>query len=104
MSLCEEPLGSLTTPRPCIINIPKAFSKKLALTELDKSGAQANSVVPNRPHCGKLINRVVDGKAPEYWQRLATPAPRARRNARQLGDLQWTAAAPVLPVVGDSGN
>ena len=97
-------MGSLTAPRPCIINIRKALSKKLALFELGKSGAQTNSMVPNRPHGGRLINRVLEGKSREEWQQRATGLPRVRLNARQVADLEMIAVGAFSPLEGFMGS
>ena len=72
--------------------------------ELDKSGAQTDSMVPNRPHGGKLINRVLEGKSREDWQRLATRVPRVRLNARQLADLEMIAVGAFSPLEGFMGS
>jgi sulfate adenylyltransferase len=74
------------------------------LVELGKSGIETHSMVPNGPHGGRLINRVIEGKSREEWQRRATQLPRVRLNARQLADLEMVAVGAFSPLEGFMGS
>jgi sulfate adenylyltransferase len=82
----------------------EAFSTKFASEDLGKSGAQTNFMIPNRPHGGKLINKVLEGKALEEWQERAGRLPRVRLNTRQLADVEMIAVGAFSPLQGFMGS
>lgn len=57
-------------------------------------------MIPNRPHGGRLINRVLEGKAREEWVERATQLPRVCLNARQLSDVEMIAVGAFSPLEG----
>ncbi len=61
-------------------------------------------MIPNRPHGGKLINRILEGKAREEWLERAAQLPRVRLNARQLSDAEMIATGAFSPLQGFLGS
>jgi sulfate adenylyltransferase len=61
-------------------------------------------MIPNRPHGGKLINRVLGGKAREEWLERVAQFPRVRLNARQLSDVEMIAVGAFSPLEGFMGS
>ena len=58
----------------------------------------------NRPHGGRLINRVLEGKAREEWRQRAAQLPRVRLNARQIADVEMIAVGAFSPLQGFMGS
>jgi sulfate adenylyltransferase len=81
-----------------------AFSTKFAREDLCKTGAQTNFMIPNRPHGGKLINKVLEEKARDEWRERAARLPRVRLNARQLADVEMIAVGAFSPLEGFMGS
>lgn len=54
----------------------------------------------NRPHGGRLINRLVEGPAREQLLELAANLPKVQLNARQLSDLELIAIGAFSPLEG----
>jgi sulfate adenylyltransferase len=61
-------------------------------------------MIPNRPHGGRLINRVLEGKAREEWLQRAAQLPRVRLNARQISDVEMIAVGAFSPLEGFLGS
>src|SRR5260370_31250033 len=61
-------------------------------------------MIANRPHGGKLINRVLEGKAREEWLERVAQLPRVRLNARQLSDVEMIAVGAFSPLEGFIGG
>ena len=61
-------------------------------------------MIANRPHGGKLINRVLEGKAREEWLERVAQLPRVRLNARQLSDVEMIAVGAFSPLEGFMGS
>jgi sulfate adenylyltransferase len=61
-------------------------------------------MIPNRPHGGKLINRVLEGKAREEWLGRVAQLPRVHLNARQLSDVEMIAVGAFSPLEGFMGS
>ncbi len=58
----------------------------------------------NRPHGGRLINRILEGKAREEWLQRAALLPRVRLNARQMADVEMIAVGAFSPLEGFMGS
>jgi len=58
----------------------------------------------NRPHGGRLINRILEGRAREEWLQRAAQLPRVRLNARQLADVEMIAVGAFSPLEGFMGS
>jgi len=58
----------------------------------------------NRPHGGKLVNRVLDDQAREEWSRRAQHLPRLVLNSRQLSDTELIAVGAFSPLEGFMGK
>jgi len=58
----------------------------------------------NRPHGGRLINRILEGKAREERLQKAAQLPRVRLNARQLADVEMIAVGAFSPLEGFMGS
>ncbi len=54
----------------------------------------------NRPHGGRLIQRVLEGRAREEWLQRAGRFPRVRLNSRQLSDAELIAVGAFSPLEG----
>lgn len=61
-------------------------------------------MIPNRPHGGRLINRIPEGKAREEWLERAAKLPRVRLNSRQLSDAELIAVGAFSPLEGFLGS
>ena len=61
-------------------------------------------MIPNRPHGGKLINRVLEGEAREEWLERVAQLPRVHLNARQLSDVEMIAVGAFSPLEGFMGS
>jgi len=61
-------------------------------------------MIPNRPHGGTLINRVLEGEAREEWLERVAQFPRVRLNARQLSDVEMIAVGAFSPLEGFMGS
>jgi sulfate adenylyltransferase len=57
-------------------------------------------MVSTRPHGGRLINRIVEGKAREEWLQRAVKLPRVRLNTRQIADVEMIAVGAFSPLEG----
>jgi sulfate adenylyltransferase len=58
----------------------------------------------NQPHGGRLINRVLEGRAREEWLARAVKFPRIQLNARQLSDVELIAIGAFSPLEGFMGR
>jgi sulfate adenylyltransferase len=58
----------------------------------------------NRPHGGRLINRVLDGREREQWLERAPSLPRVQLNSRQLSDVELIAIGAFSPLEGFMGK
>jgi sulfate adenylyltransferase len=58
----------------------------------------------NRPHGGRLINRLVEGPAREQLLELAQKLPKVPLNARQLSDVELIAIGAFSPLEGFMGQ
>ena len=58
----------------------------------------------NRPHGGRLINRILEGKAREERLQKAAQLPRVRLNARQIADVEMIAVGAFSPLEGFMGS
>jgi sulfate adenylyltransferase len=58
----------------------------------------------NRPHGGRLINRLLEGPAREQMLERAARLPRIRLNARQLSDVELIAIGAFSPLTGFMGE
>lgn len=54
----------------------------------------------NRPHGGRLTNRVLEGRAREDWLERVHTLPRIQLNARQLSDVELIAVGAYSPLEG----
>ena len=54
----------------------------------------------NRPHGGRLINRLVEGAAREQLLELAERLPKVQLNARQLSDCELIGIGAFSPLEG----
>jgi sulfate adenylyltransferase len=61
-------------------------------------------VFPHRPHGGKLVNRVLEGKEREEWLARAETLPRMELNSRQLSDVHLIAIGAFSPLEGFMGR
>lgn len=61
-------------------------------------------MIPNRPHGGRLINRVPEGAAREELLLRAPKLPRVRLNPRQLSDVEMIAVGAFSPLEGFMGS
>jgi len=61
-------------------------------------------MIPNRPHGGRLINRVPEGSAREELLQRASKLPRVRLNPRQLSDVEMIAVGAFSPLEGFMGS
>ena len=61
-------------------------------------------MIPNRPHGGKLINRVLEGEAREERMERVAQLPKVRLNARQLSDVEMIAVGAFSPLEGFMGS
>ena len=61
-------------------------------------------MLPNRPHGGKLVNRVLEGKEREEWLARAERLPRVELNSRQLADVHLIAIGAFSPLEGFMGR
>jgi sulfate adenylyltransferase len=61
-------------------------------------------MIPNHPHGGKLINRVLEGKARERWLERVEQLPRVPLNARQSSDIEMIAVGAFSPLEGFLGS
>ena len=57
----------------------------------------------NRPHGGRLINRVLEGQARQQWQARAEQLPRLQLNPRQVSDVELIAVGAFSPLEGFMG-
>ena len=57
-----------------------------------------------RPHGGKLINRMLEGRDREQWIDRAEQLPRLKLNSRQLSDVELIAIGAVSPLTGFMGQ
>lgn len=60
-------------------------------------------MIPNRPHGGRLINRILEGAAREEWLARATRFPRVCLNDRQLSDIEMIVVGAFSPLEGFMG-
>ena len=60
--------------------------------------------MPNRPHGGKLINRVLEDQAREQWHERAERMPRLQLNSRQISDVELIAIGAFSPLEGFMGQ
>ncbi len=44
--------------------------------------------MPNRPHGGRLVNRVLEDRERQQWQARAEQLPRLQLNPRQISDVE----------------
>jgi sulfate adenylyltransferase len=58
----------------------------------------------NRPHGGKLVNRVLEGRAREELLERAPRLPRVPLNSRQLSDVELIAVGAFSPLEGFLGR
>lgn len=58
----------------------------------------------NRPHGGRLINRLVEGPACDQLLELAGKLPKVQLNARQLSDVELIAIGAFSPLEGFMGQ
>ncbi len=73
------------------------------------SASQAGDRMPpgrteNRPHGGRLINRILEGKARDEWLVRAERLPRIELNSRQLSDVELIAIGAFSPLEGFMGQ
>ncbi len=61
-------------------------------------------MIPNPPHGGKLIDRVLEDCSREQWHERAQKLPRVELNARQLSDLELIAIGAFSPLQGFMGQ
>jgi len=61
-------------------------------------------VFPNRPHGGKLVNRILEGKEREEWLARAETLPSMELNSRQLSDIHLIAVGAFSPLEGFMGR
>lgn len=61
-------------------------------------------MIPNRPHGGRLMSRVTEGKAREEWLERAASLPRVRLNTRQIADVEMIAVGAFSPLEGFMGS
>ena len=59
---------------------------------------------PNRPHGGRLINRLLEAKAREEWLVRAERLPRLVLNSRQSSDVELIAIGAFSPLEGFMGR
>ncbi len=59
---------------------------------------------PNRPHGGRLTNRVLEGTAREQWLERAEKLPKVELNSRQLSDVELIAIGAFSPLEGFMGK
>lgn len=59
---------------------------------------------PNRPHGGRLTNRVLEGTAREEWLERAEKLPKVELNSRQLSDVELIAIGAFSPLEGFMGK
>ena len=45
-------------------------------------------IMPNRPHGGRLINRVLEDRERQQWEARAENLPRLQLNPRQISDVE----------------
>lgn len=57
-------------------------------------------MIQNRPHGGKLINRLLEGGPREDWLARAANLPRVRLNSRQIADVEMIAVGSFSPLEG----
>jgi sulfate adenylyltransferase len=57
-----------------------------------------------RPHGGKLINRMLEGRDREQWIDRAEQLPRLKLNSRQLSDVELIAIGAFSPLTGFMGQ
>ncbi|HUI74745.1 MAG TPA: sulfate adenylyltransferase [Candidatus Acidoferrum sp.] len=57
-------------------------------------------MILNRPHGGRLVNRILEGPARDEWLTRASSLPRVRLNARQLADVEMIAVGAFSPLEG----
>jgi sulfate adenylyltransferase len=57
-----------------------------------------------RPHGGKLINRMLEGREREQWLERAEGLPRLKLNSRQLSDVELIAIGAFSPLTGFMGQ
>ncbi len=58
----------------------------------------------NRPHGGRLINRILEGPEREKWLALADTLPKVELNARQLSDVELIGIGAFSPLEGFMGQ
>lgn len=58
----------------------------------------------NRPHGGRLINRIAEGKQREQWMERAAKLPKIELNARQLSDVELIGIGAFSPLTGFLGE
>lgn len=58
----------------------------------------------SKPHGGKLINRMIEGREREWWLQTAPELPSITVNARQLADLELIAIGAFSPLDGFMGQ
>ena len=58
----------------------------------------------NRPHGGKLINRVLEDQARQQWQARAEKLPHLQLNPRQISDVELIAIGAFSPLEGFMGR
>ena len=58
----------------------------------------------NRPHGGRLINRVLEDQARQQWQERAEHLPRLQLNSRQISDVELIAIGAFSPLEGFMGQ
>jgi sulfate adenylyltransferase len=57
-----------------------------------------------RPHGGKLINRMLEGREREQWIERGEGLPRLKLNSRQLSDVELIAIGAFSPLTGFMGQ
>ncbi len=58
----------------------------------------------NRPHGGRLINRVLEDQARQKWHERAERLPRLQLNSRQISDVELIAIGAFSPLEGFMGQ
>ena len=58
----------------------------------------------NRPHGGRLINRLLEGTERDQWLERAESLPRVELNARQLSDVELIGIGAFSPLEGFLGK
>jgi sulfate adenylyltransferase len=57
-------------------------------------------MIQNRPHGGRLVTRILEGRAREEWLARASSLPRIQLNSRQLADVEMIAVGAFSPLEG----